>query len=145
MSHIGLKKLYEEVKSIPGKDHVKIDPTERTPEILLDRSGENGNMKFTGRSLPDHAKSFYNPILVWIDEYFRKPHEKTIVRFDLEYFNTASSKMLLQIIKKLEKLKAYGKELVIEWCYMEDDEDILESGETFQDLADVEFDFISYY
>ena len=144
MTHLSLKKLYEEIQNIPGKEYVGISATERTPEILLDRSGSIGRIQFLGRSLPDDARSFYTPILVWIEEYFSNPHEKTIVRFDLEYFNTASSKMLLQIIKKLEKLENHNKNVSIEWCYMEDDEDILESGKTFQELTSVPFSFVSY-
>lgn len=142
MTHIGLKKLYEEISNIPGQDYVRIDESERTPMILLDRSGSEGNIQLTGRSLPDDAKSFFNPILTWVEEYLGNPFEKTVARFNLEYFNTASSKMMLQIIKCLQKLNETGKDVSVEWCYMEDDEDILEAGQTFQDLTDIKFDFI---
>ena len=144
MSHIGLKKLYEQIQNIPGKEYVDIPRTERTPEIVLDRSGEVGKIKFIGRSLPDDARTFYQPILTWIEDYFVNAHPTTVISFDLEYFNTSSSKMLLQIIRKFQKLEDQHKEIKVEWYYLEDDEDILESGETFQDLTNVEFDFISY-
>lgn len=144
MTQIGLKKLYKEIENVPGQEYVRIPATQRTPEILLDRTGSDGTIKFTGRSLPDDARGFYNPILVWIEEYFSNPHPKTFIRFKLEYFNTSSSKMLLQIIKKLEKLEDHNKNVSIEWCYMEDDEDILESGKTFQELTSVSFNFVSY-
>ncbi len=143
-NHIGLKRLYEQIREIPGKDRVEIPRTERTPEIVLDRSGEEGRIKFLGRSLPDDARNFYRPILTWIDDYFKSPLDSTVISFDLEYFNTSSSKMLLQIIRKFQKLEEQNKNLKVEWYYLEDDEDILESGETFQDLTNIEFDFISY-
>jgi hypothetical protein len=144
MTHIGLKRLYEQIRNVPGKEYVELPPTERTPEIVLDRSGEEGRIKFTGRSLPDDARSFYQPIITWIDDYFHDPNESTIISFDLEYFNTSSSKMLLEIIRKLRELEKQNKKIRVEWYYLEDDEDILESGVTFQDLSNVEFDFISY-
>jgi len=144
MTHIGLKRLYEQIRNVPGKEYVELPPTERTPEIVLDRSGEEGRIKFTGRSLPDDARSFYQPIITWIDDYFYDPNESTIISFDLEYFNTSSSKMLLEIIRKLRNLEKQDKKIRVEWYYLEDDEDILESGVTFQDLSNVEFDFISY-
>ena len=144
MTHIGLKKLYEQINNVPGKEFAKIPGTERTPEIILDRSGQTGRIKFIGRSLPDDARSFYQPIITWIDDYFRNPNESTVISFDLEYFNTSSSKMLLQIIRKLMELEKQDKKLTVEWYYLEDDEDILESGVTFQDLTNIEFNFISY-
>lgn len=144
MTHIGIKKLYEELRNVPGKKYVEVPESERTPKIILDRAGDAGNIQFFGRSLPDDARSFFQPILIWIEEYLANPYENTVVRFDLEYFNTSSSKMLLQIINKLQLLEESGKQLTIEWCYMEDDEDILESGETFQDLTNVAFNFICY-
>lgn len=144
MSHIGLKKLYEQIRNIPGQEYVDIPRTERTPEIVLDKSGDKGQIKFIGRSLPDDARTFYQPIIKWIEDYFGNPHESTVISFDLEYFNTSSSKMLLEIIRKFQKLQEKDKHLKVEWYYLEDDEDILESGVTFQDLTDVEFDFISY-
>jgi hypothetical protein len=52
--------------------------------------------------------------------------------------------MLLQIIRKFRELEDQNKKVTVEWHYLEDDEDILESGETFQDLTDIQFDFISY-
>jgi hypothetical protein len=144
MSHIGLKKLYEQIRNIPGQEYVDIPRTERTPEIILDKSGEVGRIKFIGRSLPDDARTFYRPILTWIEDYFNNPHDTTIISFDLEYFNTSSSKMLLQIIRKFQKLEDQDKEIKVEWYYLEDDEDILESGVTFQDLTSIDFEFISY-
>lgn len=144
MSHIGLKKLYEQIKRIPGKEYADIPRTERTPQVILDRSGDQGRIQFLGRSLPDDARSFYRPILTWIEDYFNNPNESTVVSFNLEYFNTSSSKMLLQIIRKFRELEDQNKKVTVEWHYLEDDEDILESGETFQDLTDIEFDFISY-
>jgi len=144
MSNIGLKKVYEQINEIPGKEHVDIPQTERTPQVLLDRSGEKGHIQFVGRSLPDDARSFYRPILSWIEDYFNNPNDDTLVSFNLEYFNTSSSKMLLQIIRKFRELEDQSKKVTVEWHYLEEDEDILESGETFQDLTDLKFDFISY-
>jgi len=63
MSHIGLKKLYEQIRNIPGQQCVDIPRTERTPQIVLDKSGDVGRIKFIGRSLPDDARTFYQPII----------------------------------------------------------------------------------
>ena len=35
-----------------------------------------------------------------------------------------------------------GYNLQIEWHYLEDDEDIMETGETYEELTGIEFDFV---
>lgn len=143
VTHNGLKKLYQKIENIPGQDYVEISASGRTPYILLERSVAEGKIQFIGRSLPDDTMNFYNPILTWIDEYVSLNPIKTNVLFDLEYFNTPSSKMLLQIIKRLQGLEEQDKQVNVEWLYREDDEDILEAGLTFQDLSDLQFNFVS--
>jgi hypothetical protein len=55
----------------------------------------------------------------------------------LEYFNTSSSKCLVEIFRKLEQLQDSGKNVLINWFYEEDDEDMQESGEDFQEIIDI--------
>ena len=59
------------------------------------------------------------------------------------YFNTASSKMLLDILMKLEDMHKAGKESLVKWYYPEDDEDMKEAGEEYADIVDVPFEQIS--
>ena len=47
-----------------------------------------------------------------------------IVQVQLEYFNTSSSKCLLDLFKKLEALDS----LSVHWYFDSDDEDMLEAG-----------------
>jgi hypothetical protein len=142
MELILTRKIIEQVNQAPDKDIVEIQESERTPKILMDK--HQGFIKFSGRSLPDNAKAFYEPLLTWIEKYVQSACDKTTVLFDLEYFNSSASKMILQIIKTLKELKSQGKELKIDWYYMEDDEDMFDAGKTFEDLTDLKFEYICY-
>ncbi|MBK8807982.1 MAG: DUF1987 family protein [Bacteroidales bacterium] len=51
------------------------------------------------------------------------------INFELIYFNSASSKCLLDMVILLKKL--YSGKLNINWYYEEGDEDLLEAGEEF--------------
>jgi len=113
-----------------------------TPSITLDV--ENNIFEFSGRSLPENASEFYNPILNWIEEYAQKPLAKTVFEFKLTYFNTASSKLLLDIFTKLEEMTEAGKDVLIKWYYPEDDEDMDEAGDEYADMIEVPFEKISY-
>jgi hypothetical protein len=120
----------------------QVEATESTPEVKLDK--ENGKLEFSGRSLPENAKEFYNPIMNWLESYTEAPNDKTKVVFNFEYFNTASSKMIMDIIEKLKAIQENGKELDVDWCYLEEDDDMLEAGEDYSDITEIPFNFISY-
>ena len=79
---------------------IKIKGSDDTPNVILD--AENGIFEISGRSLPEDVAAFYEPIIDWLDEYAESPNDKTVFDFKLEYFNTASSKLLLDVLLKLE-------------------------------------------
>jgi hypothetical protein len=121
---------------------IKIQGTEDTPKVILDKEKEV--MEISGRSLPEDVASFYESILTWLDEYAQNPNPKTIFNFKLVYFNTASSKLLLDILMKLEEIHEAGNNVIIRWHYPEDDEDMQEAGEEYADIVDVPFEQVSY-
>jgi hypothetical protein len=121
---------------------IKIQGTEDTPKVILDKDAEM--MEISGRSLPEDVASFYDPILSWLDEYAESPNAKTIFNFKLVYFNTASSKLLLDILMKLEEIHEKGNDVLIKWHYPEDDEDMEEAGEEYSDIVDVPFEQVPY-
>ncbi len=121
---------------------IKILETDDTPGIVLD--AENDVFEITGRSLPEDVTSFYDPVLNWLDEYSENPKPKTVFIFKLTYFNTASSKVLLDILMKLEDINSGGNEILVKWYSPDDDEDMQEAGEEYADIVDVEFEQLSY-
>jgi len=121
---------------------IKIQGTEDTPKVTLDKEKEI--MEISGRSLPEDVASFYEPILSWLDEYAQSPNKKTVFNFKLVYFNTASSKLLLDILMKLEEIHEAGHDVLIRWHYPEDDEDMEEAGEEYSDIVDVPFEQVPY-
>lgn len=121
---------------------IKINGTDDTPGIVLDANSEV--FEISGRSLPEDVTAFYDPVLNWLDEYAEKPNPKTEFVFKLTYFNTASSKVLLDILMKLEDINNDGHEVIIKWYSPEDDEDMQEAGEEYADIVDIAFEQLSY-
>jgi len=120
---------------------IKIMGTDDTPTVMLDAA--NDIFEISGRSLPEDVNAFYSPIIAWMEKYNQAPKPKTVFNFKLVYFNTASSKVLLDILMKLEDLQKVGKEVLVRWHYAEDDEDMKEAGEEYADIVDVPFDQIA--
>ncbi|MGD9995117.1 MAG: DUF1987 domain-containing protein [Salinivirgaceae bacterium] len=115
--------------------------TDESPEVILDKS--TNEFKFMGKSLPEDVKEFYTPILNWIEEYVVDPNEETVVEFNMEYFNSASSKQILDILERFAMVTEKGKKIAVKWHYMEDDEDMEDAGESYADIVQVPFELIS--
>lgn len=117
---------------------IHLEGTEDTPKIILDRN--NGIFEISGRSLPEDTAEFYKPIVEWLEQYAKKPNAETVFTFKLEYFNTASSKLILDILSKLEAIPG----TTISWYFHEDDEDMEEAGTEFSELVEIPFEFKTY-
>lgn len=112
----------------------------KTPDILLD--GDNGQIRLKGRSIPENSIEFFDPIYSWIDTYCESPCSETVLDVRLEYFNTSSSKCLLDIFKKFEKINGNRSHVRVNWYFERDDEDMAEAGEDYQAIVDLPFDII---
>lgn len=121
-------------------DIIKYDPQGLKPGITLDTT--MNSFELYGKSCPENVVEFYQPILDWLDKYKDNALDKTVFEFRLQYYNTASSKVLFVIMQKLESIFESGKEVVIKWYYPEDDEALEEAGEEYDDLIDVPFELI---
>ena len=121
---------------------IKIQGSDDTPKVILD--ADNNTFEISGRSLPEDVVAFYDPILEWLDEYAQNPLEKTVFNFKLEYFNTASSKLLLDVLLKLEDMYDAGHDVLVKLHYPDDDEDMEEAGEEYADIVEVPFEQVSY-
>ncbi|HZJ74940.1 MAG TPA: DUF1987 domain-containing protein [Perlabentimonas sp.] len=119
---------------------INIEGTPKTPTVNM--NPETGVVGIKGRSIPENSIEFYKPIVDWLEEYSKSPQPKTVVNMQLEYFNTSSSKCILDVFKKFENLKKDNKDVVINWYYEEDDEDMLEAGEDYESIIKVPFKMI---
>ena len=110
-----------------------IPRTSKTPDIFFD--ADQGILEIKGRSIPENSVAFYAPVMQWLSDYEKKPNEETQLVVKLEYFNTSSSKCLIDIFRKLEKLHQKKSSVTVVWYYETVDEDMKESGEDFRDLV----------
>jgi hypothetical protein len=118
-----------------------IEPTSKTPKIIL--NADVNVFEISGRSIPEDSVGFYRKVIDWIDDYAKNPNPKTNFKFQLEYFNTSSSKCLLDVFRRLEKMYKSGNQVEITWCYDADDEDMKETGEDYKALLEVPFNLVS--
>ncbi len=122
-------------------ENLFIAKTDDTPEI--DFNSETKEMKMTGRSLPEDVTTFYQPVLDWLDELESTPSGEYKCIMNLEYFNTASSKLILDILMRLEDIHLDGNTAIeIIWNYDERDTDMEEAAEEYSELVEVPFKIV---
>lgn len=111
---------------------------ELTPAVEFNK--EKNIFRIEGKSLLDNPTAFFEPIKQWFQNYKSEPNPETALVIKFEYFNIATSRELLDIFKILETLP----NAKIIWHFLEDDEDMEESGQELAELVKVPFDFQPY-
>ena len=106
---------------------VLIEATRSTPVINF---STDGRLMIKGRSLPKDAREFYKDLIEWC---INLNAELVIINIIIEYFNSASVKMLLEMLKCLDANNRI-KSLIVNWHYEEGDDSVLETGQIFEEL-----------
>jgi len=121
---------------------LRIEATEDSPQVLLDQ--EDKQFEISGKSLPEDVVDFYQPVMDWLKEYRKKPNARTEFNLKMIYFNTASSKLIMDILMIFEELVEEGHEVVIRWHSMQSDEDMQEAGKEYEEMLDIPFEHLTY-
>ncbi|CAG5082533.1 DUF1987 domain-containing protein [Parvicella tangerina] len=120
-------------------NNIFIDKAVKTPLISFDF--DKGVFKIEGVSVPENTVEFYNPIVYALKEYVENPKDKTVFDIKLEYFNTSTSVILLNIFRVLSNLSK--DKLTINWYYEEEDLEMLEAGEDYGNMVNATFNIIA--
>lgn len=117
------------------------EATQDTPLIEYDPTEKV--LKIHGKSFPEDVEEAYEPFQNWLSKSAPLLSAVTL-DVQLDYFNTASSKKILQFLLQFSKIALTGTKVKVLWKYYEDDEDIEESGKRYRDLSKLDFEFIEF-
>jgi hypothetical protein len=118
---------------------LNIAGTDNSPKVILDASASKFEM--TGRSYPEDAQEFYEPIFNWFTEYMKTPNKETIVTVHFEYHNSATTRTMLNLFTDLKQIQEGGNIIKVLWMYDEIDEEMLDEGQDLQEMTGLDFDF----
>ena len=113
-----------------------------TPKV--DFNPKEGRLEITGRSLPENAEMFYKPLIEWVESFIEFAPDETVLKIELEYFNSSSVKQILAILIKLEDLMLKGKGVLVIWSYNEDDELMEMKGRELESIVELPFNLQSF-
>lgn len=123
-------------------DTLNIVPSRTTPKV--DFNKESSTLDITGQSYPENAFQFFSPITQWLQDFVETKPDELTVNFKLDYFNTSSSKCLLDILEILENYHQSNGKVKVYWHYEQDDEDMEDSGHDFGADLELPFELVAY-
>ena len=112
-----------------------IAPTRSTP--LVKYCQDSLTLDIIGRSIPEDAFEFYQPVLDLLQELKQYNPKAITAVFQLEYFNTHSSRRLLDVFRKLDEMKLNGTLTKVFWLCDVEDREMVYHGEDLRNLVDV--------
>jgi hypothetical protein len=119
---------------------LEIPASNNTPHIVLDVN--SNTYLIEGKSFPEDSKEFYRPVIEWMDEFKATKPASINLTFNLFYLSSSSIISVKQLLMKVVDLHASGTNATITWNYDEDDDDIKKTGEDYQKLTKLNFEFV---
>ncbi len=121
---------------------ISIDATKSTPRIFFDE--RKNVLELRGESYPENTSEFYDPLFKWLDKHLDELLEESFtVDIELIYFNSSSSKILMNLFDRLEEKAEEGKNIAVNWIYDKKNDSSLEYGEEFkEDLTTLPFNLV---
>lgn len=124
-------------------DNLLIDKTVSTPMIRFDAA--EGSLEIIGESYPENVSRFYIPVLDWLKEYLHGGSDGFVMKFDVPFFNSSTSKIFLMIFDLLEEAVRNGERVAVRWMCERENEMAVECGEEFkEDLEVLPFSIETY-
>jgi len=121
---------------------LKILAHDSNPSIYLDAKVNRFEIK--GNSMPENARAFYEPVVEWLDAYAENPNSNTEIVFQMNLLNTSSTKLFIDIFKKINKIVEHSEGNVnVVWYYTFGDDDIQEIGVEFKDFCKASFELVA--
>lgn len=128
---------------------INLKESKYTPGVYFDP--QKNVFVMWGKSRPEDLVAFYFPLIDWWEKFIdelknnqtlAKKNNPLIFDIKIEYFNSASSKMIYDLLSLLKELKNINIEYSINWHYYSDDEDIYESAVELSGELEMEFNYI---
>jgi SiaC family regulatory phosphoprotein len=100
---------------------------------------DTGFCQIQGECYLIDAEVFFQPLIDWILAY---PLQDISFHFKLTYFNTSSSRGILNLLKALKSQKEKGKNVEILWYYPVNNQHLKAEAEDFMDDLHLNFTIV---
>ena len=117
------------------------DEKNTLPYVFLNE--KTGEITIKGRSTSTGAEVLFEEIIEYVKKFLSTNFKNMAINVDLEFFNTPTSKKLLELFKLIKNSSnTNGFIMLINWYFEKDDEDMIDAGEDYESILEVPFNLI---
>ncbi|TNE54244.1 MAG: DUF1987 domain-containing protein [Bacteroidetes bacterium] len=117
---------------------MNVKATSKTPFVQFDT--DSSELEIKGVSCPENPVQFYSPIIDELNDFLRN-HKRLHILIQLDYFNTGSSKCILNILNLVSEQIPDKTNASVTWITEEEDLELIEAGKIFQEMSGLNFDY----
>ncbi len=110
----------------------------------VDFNSETGYCLLEGESFLEDTIEFYDPLIQWLEEFTTEVKNPLTFEIKLTYFNTSTSRSILDLLNIIKDYEEDGGEVLINWYYDEDDIDMEEDIEDYMLDTGLEIEMIPF-
>ena len=125
------------------KLYIKKSDDNAAPTVNFDH--QNGICELEGNSYMESPQAFYGPLKKWITDYSLNHDDPLKVKFKLTYYNTGSSRQILELLKIIQVLENTGNKISVSWYVNEFDVDLEEDIEDLMTESNVQIKIVKLY
>ena len=108
----------------------RLEATSRTPEVEL--NPEQGTLSMIGESYPEDIRTYYEPIMVALEQFAATQPSDFKITIKLTYFNSGSARALMELLDAIDEAAQGNFNAELNW-YCDPDDDI--TREFVEDIA----------
>jgi hypothetical protein len=101
-----------------------------------------GICEIKGESYMEETYRFFEPLISWIKQYITEVKKPLTMNFKLHYFNTNSSRLILDLLDVIRNYRDNGGKVSVNWYYDSKDPDMVEEVEDFKLESGIEISLI---
>lgn len=115
-----------------------------TPSVNF--SAETGICELSGESYLEDAFQFYDILMNWVNQYFEEGNNELEMNIRLTYFNTSSSRAILDLLRLLKNYQeSRDYKVIVNWYYPNPDYDEMKAeAEDYIDETGLSMNLIPY-
>jgi len=112
------------------------------PSVNFD--AETGICELAGESYLEETVEFYTPLIQWLKTYIEEEARPITFNIKLTYFNTSSSRCILDILNILKIYEENGGTVIVNWYFDPDDSDMEEEIEDYMIDSELKITLIPF-
>jgi len=107
-------------------------------------NADTGICELSGESYLEETSAFYEPLVNWISQYIEEKRASLTLNIKLVYYNTSSSKKILDLLRIMKDYEKSGGDATVNWFYEDNDIDTIEDIEDFMLITGLKINMVKH-